>query len=459
MSITFENQINHVIEPFVNAKEEPSLESLKIQQSFEMAVAQGREVWVEQLMDRPDINAVTRGCFRRAIMLGIDNGHASLVLGLLSSKQFKTIELPWDLHDLLIKLIPACNYKITPEAGLCQGIVMMGMLAALAGDTCSFNQRLNQIFQLFHEHKFNIAKMAEALSKQENPSILTNILPFLDGVTLWHEPVEFPELFTPELRPAYQTDPKSLEFLLSILTPVDLVSKGGVGLVIERSGVYTPSELNDYVQRLQLIFEKHAKHNPVAVTFYNTRHTLGVAYCNKEKSWLLIDSESLPITPIDTNHKLVKHIFEAFDVSPSQNDMLLLSNSVFALNTEATNLSRQIQLEYQAEDFQKVHGITPEKAQMRSPDNDNWLSHAIMQEDIPTIKDLMIAGTSVEDALIKAVFVGSVTSMNYLLEQGLDPNVFSECYEETPLSLSILLNNKEMQQLLLSRGAAHEPLD
>lgn len=346
----------------------------------------------------------------------------------------------------LIPTLVALGYKTNP-AGLCFGVVYMGIQAILSGDIRSFDQRLE--------------KIALLISTQELLEIdKVDLLAFFDGIELYSQACRYPHLFEDEVRPYIQNDPNLIKALFPLVVSNRLKKKGGIFQVAHFSGLYTKNELEKYFQSLkETCIEENTP--SFALQFSNAGHSIVVGYDPIEKNWIFINASKLSSIKYKDLNLLAEMVLTAFldkelEVCSWESSLVALSSTLFVSTGESSLIQPQVTSWQNSLKFCEIHELSAAKAQLSDSLGYTWLALAAQSGDLEAVNNLIANGAEIDviepngyTALELAAQNGHVKIVQVLLKAGSDLNI-----NHKALVLASQNNHLEIVLALLDAGVA-----
>ncbi len=352
-------------------------------------------------------------------------------------------------HREIINIAKELEYK-SEEEGVCAGIVFMGVQALLLEDMETFDTRLFMLALMIQKYKDDKPSLYKAI--QEDP----NLLPFFEGIELYLQADEHPDLFGKEHILSGQTDTTFIPFVSNLVLPQKLVNKGGLEQATLCTGMYTTDELIKYLNSLKTVCSSDV---PLAVVLRAENHTIMITYKPETNTWLFLNANQILKRSVADTDTLASAIFSAFfPKGPPPDRVLPLHTQIYTTKQEAKShaLQKKLKTWKESKDFQEVHCITPQKLQM----NDAiWLRNAIEYIDTNTLKALLKAGadpntrfTEGNTPLLLTVTKHAPKMVDVLVKAGADINL---CAPDgcSPLMLSASMNDVKTTQALLKAKA------
>ena len=362
----------------------------------------------------------------------------------LAYKKVNTVFIGDALHRALTKILNGLGYP--QECGICEGFAVMGMLAALAGDTDSFNERLIRLEGMLRQYGGDIQDVIQQIEHD------SDMRAFFDGVTLWQSLEQYADLFKEECRPIHQRDPKSIRPLLDLTISKRLEGEG-VEHITLFSGVYSEEELLDYLKQFKELCCRSCQ-DPVGIVFRSVDHTISLTYDSVAQCWMFVDANQWLACKITDDKLLTGHIKYGLG-------KYIMSSDIYTLKKSAESLRAQIGLWLDSPAFKCMHVVTEGKAQ-RTCRGSSWLMLACEVSGNEKLVESLIKAGAVCNPVIanknqysplhEAVFWNHLSIIKLLLASGACPNEVN-CDGCTLLSIGASRGWVESMQLLLDHGA------
>lgn len=403
----------------------------------------------------------------------------------------------------VIDALKELDYQSNQE-GVCFGTAYMALRAFLAGDLLTFNNRMQVIYNLKpgelkkmveeekkerlnfiektkrivleeieqkrkkqgkeikkidglepDEKEYFSSKVSQILLKNEEREEKKinsfNIRAFLEGVEACFRPDNYPEILPKQQALSQFT---AILPMLSVMLP-DTLQKAGIkqGEII--TGIYDQRALTDWFNYLNKTLE--GCNYPVAFTLHNINHTIAIGYNPKEKSWVFIDPNQLPLKPDMLNIKnpaeLASRVIRAFSPSSPTSQYAAFSSIAYVGGNHYKDLqNRPFTPKYQEQQLKNKinqmdsYGVT-------------WFMIAALYGDTQNSKILLTEEKNINrkessfgmTALICSALQENVELTKLILEKKSDVSI-QDTFGHTALHY-VARRNLDLTGLLLARKA------
>ncbi len=343
------------------------------------------------------------------------------------------------------------------KMGICHGLAMMALQAFLCDKLEEFNQRIDEIYEMYLENintldklkkiQKNIIKRRQQLKEGEKLTLTTeeqkiiDLWAFFDGIALFQEPLSHEDVFEKKL---WQ---RNSEKVAPYVASAALEQQGGLVKIGHWSGKYTLAELKSYLSTMTQL----AKHNQQNVALFLETgplnrpygHCASLCWDNTKKKWLLINANALPIQEFNDSDNdidnLAKNIFSTFwdkKITAFQTSLYTVDNN----KQQSERFFKQLRASSQ---YKKIRKKSPSK------------EHRLKEWDL--INSTCIAACN-----------DNVTELNKLIKEGAQLNEENLYYKKTPLYLAIdgksfnvvkeLINNEKVNLNLPRKKNGWTPL-
>jgi ankyrin repeat protein len=283
------------------------------------------------------------------------------------------------------KLDYLADYK-----GICFGVAHMAMQAILLNDLKTFNARLNLINHIPSEQLINkIAAVNQTIislhekAKKENKEVelylsneerlLISIPPFLEGVSLYQKPDAYPDVFL--LQPLGQ----QVDIVEELIRPQMLADREAKAEKIASfSNAYDETMLTKYIYGLSKLRNCDV---PVAIVLESEDHAITISYDREKRLWSFTDANKLP-TRFYTGVELAKNIIGAF----SKNNQAVLTTNIFGEEANKDNIKNLLS-EWE---ILESNDKSTERIKIQDSSNRTWLSLAVVEDNLPLVKELLL---------------------------------------------------------------------
>ncbi len=352
-------------------------------------------------------------------------------------------------HHSLIDYMKKLGYK-SNDSGICFGLSHMGLQAILSKDLNTFDERLKSIAQ-------DIRNGYTLTERDRNSLRITN---FLDGVEIYFQSREHPELFEPDKVPKTQRD-KISTATAPLVISLEIEKQGGLEECASFSGVYNNEELTDYFQSLKKSIENSDPpyKNPVAFELGNVNHSISVGYDPIEKKWIFIDANSLPIQYLDNDADIAKAVIGGFANDPKLDEKVIFSTTAYATHENKDSFSKIMSQWIESSSWKKLHEVSTEKLNTQDQSGGSWLYSTAKTGDYDVVKELLekkadpnINNEQKVTPLFIAIQEGQLDIVKELLRHKAEPNTIN-IENVTPLHSAVQLNELDILKELLSNNA------
>ncbi len=343
------------------------------------------------------------------------------------------------------------------KEGICHGLAMMALQAFLCDKLEEFNQRIDEIYEMYQENINTLDKLKEIqkkiaarrqqLKEGEKLTLATeeqkiiDLWAFFDGIALFQEPLSHEDVFEKNV-PQCDSE-KVAPYVASAV----LEQQGGIVKVGCWKGKYTLAELRSYLSTMT----KRAKHNQQNVALFLETgplhrplpHAASLCWDNTKKKWLLINANALPIQEFNDSDNdidnLAKKIFSTF----WDKKITALQTSLYTVDNNKQQSERFFKQLRASSQYKKIRKKSPSK------------EHRLKEWDL--INSTCIAACN-----------DNVTELNKLIKEGAQLNEENLYYKKTPLYLAIdgksfnvvkeLINNEKVNLNLPRKKNGWTPL-
>lgn len=327
--------------------------------------------------------------------------------------------LPNEQSWLIDRMI-ALGYP-ADQGGVCFGIAQMAKQAILANDLKTFDARLERIHDIPLE-TFTETVYASLHKDEKTPDdeLICSILPFFDGVELYHQPHLHKEIFSPHAGFIHQNTPHAAAYV----TPALIQSSANPFQTPIFSGIYCEAELQQLLVTLQHYLNDCLPtwSAPVALTLNDHNHGICIGYCVDKKSWSLVDVRRLTSITTTSAEELAQQILISF----RSQTYTCFSTQIHGIQSASMRLSLAITKWKMSEAFCKIHAVTAEKSKCVDAKSSYWVH---------------IAARSNQPHLVSA-----------LLKHLPSPDVLND-QDYTPLTIACCLGHDEVSAVLLKHRA------
>lgn len=333
-------------------------------------------------------------------------------------------------HTNLIQHMQKLGYK-SNEWGICFGVAHMAMQAILAKEYTTFNERLTTINE-----------------KPDNPS--TDIKAFFDGIELYHNSRYYTELN----KTLTTTDSQNADLALSLVQPTKLESEGGIECIDRFSGVYSNEELTAHFKIFRTALQNQPTlKSPTAFILKSTNHAITVGFDPIQNKWLLADAEDLPIKELSYDNAIALAVKYALNGMISKAS--IFSTTIYATKNQKKALDQAFCEIESNQTWERIHTVTPEKAQLTDHGNTSWL---LIANQFEIINQLLLEKANpnqqAENGLtpLRAALQNrDIAITKTLLEFGANPNIATK-KGITPLMSAAYNNLIDFFILFLENG-------
>lgn len=283
--------------------------------------------------------------------------------------------------------LSAQGYKV--DKGICFGISNIVVQAILAKDLETFDARLrllhsippdqlNERIKAVNDKIIAIRKSGlltpvdEFLSEEEQ--LLISIPPFMDCISLYQNPNDYPQLF--------ETKPGRQDFK-AVAPLVRSQHLSEVGKIAFFTGAYDVASLEKYLDGL--VRSLNNCDVPAAFILQSESHAITISYDNLKKRWSFTDSNQLP-TKFKNTQQMASSIIGAF----SKNNQAVFSTSIFS---EVDNKKK---IENALSDWmaREKNNITKDNVMFADSRQRTWLSMAVNTNNLLLVQTLLAMGAS-----------------------------------------------------------------
>lgn len=362
------------------------------------------------------------------------------------------------MHTILIQLAEAFGHP-HPE-GICNSISIRWLEASLCGEEHIFNARMQYLKNFYNKvisEELSISEFISALKSKKNSlssadQLNWDMLAFFDSLELYQNPYIHSELFNKNIS---QDKP---HLISPFASSESILMQGGLARILNDSGLYTETELTNYLNKIFLCFIKHLSQGDViGIILKNYNHTLTLTYKAGE-GWTLLNINDYPAKKfsIKNTDLLAKEIISGFKtLGVDTVDYTACNASVFVTN----NYNKKNELTKSFIEFQKNKIFTPEIANRKiTQDLNLGIAYlAVLLNDVNTLariaKYVELNNTSNGNTLVSIAAAHNFPEILAVLgAHGANMNVY-DANSFTPLHTAILLGYENIVNILLKYGA------
>lgn len=235
----------------------------------------------------------------------------------------ESFTLSKDSEEALTELLLLLDYPVDKK-GLCHGISKMSVQAFLSKELLLFCQRIEYItaqtdlvelarkikaFRNMHKGtpseniEQNLVGEENIILSDEDKEFMTKMdfEGFLDGITLSEFPSKYKEML--DVNHIQQTS----DITSDLISSKKLEADGGFVQLDSWPGIYSESELLQYVNLLMLSAHKHDQDFALLLTSHN--HTIGLCYDLDKNTWFITEASQLPA--LHFNYKMTITLTES----------------------------------------------------------------------------------------------------------------------------------------------------
>ncbi|MGM9452816.1 ankyrin repeat domain-containing protein [Legionella bozemanae] len=371
-------------------------------------------------------------------------------------------------HVKLIHLMKALNY-IGSERGTCEGIAYMGMQAVFTNELEGFNQRVNRLLEIpLDDFKKTVEALLNNGAKGTEKTLLRGILEdylrskdllidtlaFFDGVELHQQRILYPHLFD-------GTEPLTQGSFVKLTIPQKLKDQGEiVSLPQHLSGVYKQDELaTDYFallrEKINIMVPKPTEPICLSISGFGLQHAIVVSYDPQHDKWTLIDANTPPSQEYTDDAAIAGALIKAC----SKNEIAAIHTQVYTF--AGNEYLERVLMSWMQEVQNRAKRNIENKAQWSDSYGGTWLIAAIRAKNYELIPHLIAHGAYVNKPrdtdnctpLTIAVLLKNRDSVELLLKNGADPNFRTGPYALTSFEHAITTNDYNLVKLMLEHGA------
>lgn len=353
-------------------------------------------------------------------------------------------------HSNLIKYMKHFGYQADDE-GVCYGVAHIGIQAMLANDLERFDNRL-KLMKRDQENNYQLLTQPERYQNE--------IIPFIEGIELYFQPADYPDLFekrkAPLVQNAYQTS--------AIVNSRKIEAEGGLAQCANFSGVYNKQELIGLFRLLRESVEKsdptYTESVPLALT--NINHGISVGYDPIKKEWIFIDANKLEKRTILDDETMARSIMTAFGAT--REGMVAFSTQAYSTNKHKQAFDAIINQWTNNPAWKEMHEPSKMMAGFKGKNGGSWLFCAAREGHLKEVEHLLNRkdvnpnqeNKQCPSPLLVAVQGGLLNIVEKLLNhEAINPNQPYGTSGQTPLIRAV----EQRQPAIVEKLLAHKKID
>lgn len=304
--------------------------------------------------------------------------------------------------------------------------------------------------------KLHAQKMLYFRNLSQEKQMLFSLEPYFEGVTIYHDPWHFPDLFN-ETMPVEKLNQDSI-LLTPLLSSIAIEELGKIKQAQKFTGLYSKKELALFFESFQEAFSQFQANKPVAFLLSSYNHTMMLGYHPETTLWTLLDPAALPSVSFENVDDLADTVMQAF----SGQEFISFGTSAFVIDyqtDETATEEKALATWLETDAMRTMHAVTPQKASFTHPKFGSWLYTASMQSDVSTATALLEAGANpnvtTEDKATPfsiATQRGDKALLKLMLDHEADINSRNKS-GSTPLIIAMTKHNQEIINFLLKQKA------
>lgn len=319
------------------------------------------------------------------------------------------------------------NSGADPNLGLCFGLMIFFIQAALINHIETFNKRYDLLFRyygntekllediraatekrikLIEEAKIELIKKANNLAKEEKSKdsnetkeefidreinqglneeekILVDLPIFFENVVLSQLSYAYENIFDEEIRTSAMQLRQGEEFIFPLISSVSLEKVGMAQPISQFSGIYTREELEVFFESL-----KNSMEIPIALSLTNKDHAFAISFDAKEKEWSIFDANNPPAIKCRDEKTLAENVLSTSFCK----NTIAFSTKIFTTQKNAQIAGKNL-LDWQDRpEIKKMHKVTPSKARLKDDQGVYWQDIAVRtgEEVVSAKKKLLV---------------------------------------------------------------------
>lgn len=298
----------------------------------------------------------------------------------------------------------AINYPALE--GCCHGFAMRWLEACILGQGAVFEQRIDKIFSAKEDFifKINAIQKGNEQKKNEHHDVF-DILAFFDSLILFQNASEYQAIFSERLT-SYQVEPLSY-----FASSKSVFLLGGLAQIHSQSGIYTVSELKNYLGTLSDVIETYAplQKEPYGILLSNLEHSVAMSYTQR-KGWAFMDINQYPVKrcsqlQIENLAKLIQYAFNDDPNTP----YVAFNTSFYTVGTRKSSL---LKFSKKLKQFTQ-QAINQDVVQREAEGGVNLIYLAAAHAEVDLLSDLALHGANLNQK-----FKGNLPLTNYVVRLG-----------------------------------------
>lgn len=329
------------------------------------------------------------------------------------------------IHRLILKIAIDLGYLGSDARGVCHGFTVKWLESHLLGERQYFNKRIKYIVTQSNvvqkiascREKMRDLAMTFRFDESDENSQLLAIYAFFDSLVLYQNSGCHQGFFG-----STYVKLQNIDVISYYAASASVQAQGGLVTIYSEPGIYTQSELKDYLQLLAqaVNYTDDLPYSEIGFMLHIGSHALGLTYDRKSAHWCYMDINHWP-PQLFSSEGIVDRLFHYFK-----------PGNFLALNIHAIILvsnPHRLQLTEKLTQFKHSHILTQAMAERRTDVTLLWLASRCGQVDM--VSSLLEMNVNPELAhkkygvtpLWMAAQAGHIDVVAKLLEFGVTPNV------------------------------------
>jgi len=352
-------------------------------------------------------------------------------------------------HSWLLKLMDEFGYKVGME-GVCEGISNIAMQSFLANDLPTFIQSIHNIYKLSQLSEKEINKIKDAPFKNkialngDNYIEKFNINALFDGIHLYQNPEIYRHIFN-----------KNEDFSVNKRPAHSIFFSKKENQPIKENNILCAYNKKEQIKFLELF--QSTFNMPISILLRNSNHTVNLNFDPKEKKWLLINANLLPVEEFDFNEteQLTERIIKAFWGKETSLNIA----EIYIRHADKSEFKKSFHQLKNNKNWIELQKITQKKVKLKDSNGASILYLAIKADLLQDAKKMLEMKIDVNHAdedgdtpLIIACENNNIEAINLLIKNGADVNL-ARNDGTSPLNRAVQMNHLNAVKLLIKHGA------